>query len=114
MWDRDRKVARKKFGKKRKSTGFIYVPGSKFREAEGHLSMRSCLQDAVINSAPSIGKYIDKQELYIQFPPRKVKDTNISDIENTSCVSNVMNVTSVFGIERKPWGAACIMIKVNY
>ena len=64
MWDRDRKVARKKFGKKRKSTGFIYVPGSKFRGAEGNLSMRSCLQDDVINSAPRIRKYIDKHELY--------------------------------------------------
>ena len=51
------------FGEKRKSTGFIYVPGSKFRLAEGHLSMRSCLQDAVIISDPRIGKYIDKSEL---------------------------------------------------
>ena len=39
MWDRDRKIARKHFGKKRKSTGFIYVPGSEFREAGGYLSM---------------------------------------------------------------------------
>ena len=60
--------------------------------------MKSCSQDAVINSAPRIGKYIDKQELYRQFPPRKVKDTNISEIENTSCVRNVMKVTPVYGI----------------
>ena len=33
--------------KKRKATGCIYLPGSDFREAEGHLSMRSCLQDSV-------------------------------------------------------------------
>ena len=39
MWDRDRKIARDNFGKDRKSTGFIHPPGSKFREAEGHLSM---------------------------------------------------------------------------
>ena len=56
MWDRDRKIARDNFGKKRKLTGFIYLPGSKFREAEGHLMMRSFLQDAVINCAPRIGK----------------------------------------------------------
>ena len=28
MCDRDRKIARDDFGNKRKSTGFIYVPGS--------------------------------------------------------------------------------------
>ena len=39
MWDRDSKIVRENFGKKRKSAGFIYVPGSKYREAEGHLSM---------------------------------------------------------------------------
>ena len=31
MWDRDRKIARENFGRKIKSTGFIYLPGSKFR-----------------------------------------------------------------------------------
>ena len=46
------------FGRKRKSTGFIYLPGSKFREAEGDLTMRSCLQDAVMNYDPRIRKYI--------------------------------------------------------
>ena len=59
--------------------------------------MRSCLQDPVINDAPIIGKFINKQELYRQFPPRRVKDSNISEIENTSCVRNVMNVTPVSG-----------------
>ena len=78
---RDRKTARESFGKKGKSTGFIYVPGSKFREAEGHLSMRSYLQDYFINSSPRIGKYIDKHEFYRQYPPRRVKDTNISEIK---------------------------------
>ena len=66
MRDRDRKASKEIFGKKGKSTGFIYVPGSTFREAEGQLSMRSCLQDADINSAPIIGEYIDKHELYSQ------------------------------------------------
>ena len=36
LWDRDRKIARDNFGKRIKSTGFIYFPGSEFREAEGH------------------------------------------------------------------------------
>ena len=64
--------------------------------------MRSYLQDAVINSAPRIGTFIKKQELYIHCPPRRVKDSNISEIENTSCVRNVMEVTTVSVIERVP------------
>ena len=66
MFDRDRKMAKDNFGRKRKATGCIYLPGSDFREAEGHLSMRSCLQDSVINYSPRIGKFIEKQELYRQ------------------------------------------------
>ena len=93
MWDRYRKIARDNFGKKRKPTGFIYVPRSEFREAECHFLMRSFLQNAVIKYVPRIVKYIDKQEFYRQFPPRKVKDTNISKIEVTSYVINVMKVT---------------------
>ena len=75
--------------------------------------MRSCLKDAVINYDPRIGKYINKLELYRQLPPRKVKDTKIFEIENTSYVRNVMRFIPVFGIEREAWGAACILRKVN-
>ena len=60
VWDRYRKIARDNFGRKRKSTGFIYLNGPRSCEAEGHLKMQSCLQDAVINSAPRIGKYNNK------------------------------------------------------
>ena len=63
IWYRYQKIARDNFGRKRKSTGYIYLPGSRFGEAEGHLNMRSGLQDTVINSAPRIGKYINKLEL---------------------------------------------------
>ena len=58
MWDRDRKIARDNFGRKIKSTGFIYLPESGFHEVEGYLSMKSCLKYAVINSSSRIGKYI--------------------------------------------------------
>ena len=40
MWDRYRKIARDNFGRKIKSTGFIYLPELTFCEAEGHLMMR--------------------------------------------------------------------------
>ena len=56
IWDRDRRIARDFFCRNRKPTESIYLPGSKFREAEGYLTMRSCLKDDVINHAPSIGK----------------------------------------------------------
>ena len=42
-----------------------------------------------------------------------MKDSNISEIENTSCVRNVIKVTPVYGIEREPWGESCIMVIVN-
>ena len=61
--------------------------------------MRSCLRYDVINYVPGIGKYINKLYLYRQCPPRRVKDTNISEIENTSCVTNFMRMTPVSRIE---------------
>ena len=79
-------------------TGYIYFPGSKYLEAAGHFNLRSCLQYAVIDSAPIIGKYTNTIELYNQCPPRRVKDTQMIKIENTLCVRSVMNVTPVFQI----------------
>ena len=43
-----------------------------------------------------------------------MKDSNISEIENTSCVRNVMEVTTVSKIERASWRAASILRRVNY
>ena len=53
MWDRYWKIINYNFGRKVKSTGYIYLPGSKYCESEGRLNLISCLQDAVINSAPA-------------------------------------------------------------
>ena len=69
----------------------------------------SCLQDTVINSAPMIVNYMNKIQLYYQCPPRRVKDINMSYIENTLCVRSVMNVTPVFQIEREPCVYASIL-----
>ena len=55
VWVRERKISRYNFGIKNNSTGFIYLPISKFREAESNLTMMSCLKEAVNNSAPMIG-----------------------------------------------------------
>ena len=56
MWDSSRKITRDNFCRKIKLTGFIYLPESNVCEAEGYLTMRSCLQDAFINDDPRIGK----------------------------------------------------------
>ena len=106
MWDRDQIIARNNVERKIRPTGYIYLPGSKYREAESHLIMRSCLKDDVIISAPGIGQYINKLGLYKQCHPRRVKDTKMSEIENTSCVRSIMNVTQVIRIEGEPWGEA--------
>ena len=52
--------------------------------------------------------------MYIQCPTRRVKDKNRFEIKNSSCVRNAMRVNPAFGIEIEPWGAACMMRKVNY
>ena len=95
MRDRDLKAINDNYGRKRKTTSYIYIPWSKYREAEGHLKLRSCLQGAVINYVPIIGKYINKLELYNQCLPRIVKDGIMTEIENTLCMRSFMNVTPV-------------------
>ena len=42
-------------GRKLKATGFVYLQGSQYRDAEGFSQLRSCLHDAIINAAPRIG-----------------------------------------------------------
>ena len=68
MWNRDSKTAIETFGRKRKSTEFIYLHRSNFREAEANLKTRSCLQDEVINFAPQYWK-AHKQTVIIQIMP---------------------------------------------
>ena len=75
--------------------------------------MRSFSQDAVINYAPRIVKYINKLEFYRQCPTRGVKDRKITEIENTSCVRSVMKVNPVIRIERDSWVASSIRRRVN-
>ena len=52
-------------------------------------------------------------EFYRQCPPRRVKDTKMSEIENTVCVINVMRLTTASGVEIETWGAASILRRVN-
>ena len=88
-------------GRKRKSIGCVLITGSPYRDAEGSPQHRSCLHDAIINSAPRIGENIDQSELYRQFSPRRVMDTTIEELEKWECVSSVINIAPVLNIERK-------------
>ena len=42
-------------GRKRKATGYVYITGSPYRDAEGSSQPRSCIHDAIIDAAPRIG-----------------------------------------------------------
>ena len=81
MWNRYLKLTKDNFGRKIKPTGYIYLDGSRYCEAKGHLKLRLSLQGAIINSASNIVKYTKELELYNQRPPRKVKDSNMSEIK---------------------------------
>ena len=63
--------------------------------------MSSYLHDSIISSAPRIGQYTNKNELYRQLPLRRVKGTNINEIESYSCARNFRIVTQVLNIERE-------------
>ena len=103
----------KSFGRKRKATWYIYIPGSQYHENEGHLNLRSCLHDDVIKYPPRIGKHINEHELYRQWTPRGVKYTKINYIESYPCVINVTIMTPVLNIEREKWVAFNVLRNVN-
>ena len=66
MLDRDPKKTIDNYARKIKSTGYIYLHGSQYCEAEDYLKLSSCIKDAVINYIPNIDKFINKLELYNQ------------------------------------------------
>ena len=53
---KDTRMRRVYPGRKRKATGFVYLQGSSYRDAEGSSHLRSCLNDAIINASPRIGQ----------------------------------------------------------
>ena len=52
---KDTKIRRTYSGRKWMATGYVYMTGSPYRDSEGSSQLRSCLRDAIINSAPRIG-----------------------------------------------------------
>ena len=76
--------------------------------------MISYLSDAFISSAPRIGKYINRMEFYRQYPPRRVKNIKITEIENTSRVRSVASFTPVIIFKRYDWNAYSILSRYKY
>ena len=66
-----------------------------------NLELMFCLHDTVVKAVPCIVKYINKEKIYRQCPPRQVKSTNMNEIDNASCISSVMNIMLVLKIERQ-------------
>ena len=77
---------------------YIYIHSPQFLEAEGQLELSSFLHDAIIKSVSSIEKYINKNQLYRKFPCKRVKDMIMIEIDNVSCVRNIMTVAPVLKI----------------
>ena len=90
-------------GRKLKATGFVYLKGSTYRDAEGSSQLISCLHDAIINYAPRMVGGVEKLELYQQCPPRRLRDTHMTKLEKCKCVSSVTTITPIMKLEREKW-----------
>ena len=77
---------------------YLYVPVPQFREAESRLKLSSCLHGAIINSAPRIENYINKKELYIQFPEKYWKTQTLMKSRIMHMWKKVMTVTPILKI----------------
>ena len=64
-------------GRKWKTTGYVYITGSPYCDAEVSSQLRSYLHDEIINAAPRMGGGVDKFGFYRQCSPRRMKDTEI-------------------------------------
>ena len=71
------RIRRTYSGRKQKATGYVYITGATYLDAEGLSQLRSYLHDAIINSAPIIGGKMEKFEFYRQCSPRRVRNTEI-------------------------------------
>ena len=111
---KDTRIRRTYSGRKRKATGYFYITGSPYRDGEGSSQLRFCICCAIINADPIIGGGIDKSELYRQFLPVWVKDTEIIELGNFECVSSVITISPVLNIERNEMGPLGILVRIYY
>ena len=53
---KDKRIRRTYSGRKRRSIGYVYHKGLRYRDAEGSSYLRSYINDTIINSDPRIGE----------------------------------------------------------
>ena len=110
---KDSRIRRVYSGIKQKAADFAYLQFSPYCDADGSSHLRSCLRDAVMNTTPRIGQIIEKLEWYIQYPPRRAKDTKTKDLEKCDCLSSVMTIEPLLNIDREKMGAMRIIQVIN-
>ena len=110
---KDTRIRHTHSGIKRKATCYVYITGSPHHDAEGLSQIRSCLHDAIINATPRIGGKIDKFELYRQCSPRRVKDTEIKELEKCECVSSIMTIVTVLKIDRSKMDTLGTILRID-
>ena len=106
-------ISKETFGGEINPAGFIYLSGFKFRKIKINLELKSCLHYSVINAVPHIGKFINKNELYIKGSQRSVKYIYKNINMNSSCVSSVMTIKIVSKFDKNKWGANSIFKTIN-
>ena len=99
-------------GRKRRATGYVYLNGSPYCDAEWSSQLRWCLHDVIINADPRIGKK-NKLGLYRQCTTRIVKDTQLKELRKCECVSSVINIEPVLNTERDKMGNMGILLKID-
>ena len=53
---KDTRIRRTHSVRKQKATGYVYITGSLYRDAEVLSQLKSCLHDAIINGSPRMGE----------------------------------------------------------
>ena len=86
------------FARKKKPTGYFFIPAYQFSKAIGYMEMIMCLNDDIIDYASWTKNYINTHELYNHCPHTQVKDTTINVINIALCVRSAISVTLLFKI----------------
>ena len=64
---KETRIRRKYSGRKQRATGYVYLNGSPYCDAEVSSQIISCLHDAIINAAPRIGKKLKNWNIIDSF-----------------------------------------------
>ena len=110
---KDKRISWTYSGRKQRATGYVYLNGSPYLDAEGLSQLISCLRLDIINAAPIIGGGVDKLELYRQCPPRRLKDTYLKELGKCECLSSLITIVPVLNTERDKMGTMVILLRID-